>query len=265
MILTANNSYTGNTTISAGTLQLGNGGISGGIVGNVIDGGNLAFNRSDAVTFSGNVSGTGTLRHNGPGSLTLTGTNTYTGGTTISAGTLQVGDGGTSGSIVGDVIDNGNLAFDRSDAVAFSGNISGTGTLGQNGLGSLTLTGANTYTGGTTISAGTLQLGNGGTSGSIVGNVVDNGNLVFDRSDAVMFSGAVSGTGILSKIGPGTLTLTGTSTYSGGTNIFPGTLAAAGNDALGSGQVQLFNGTLTILAGVTLHNEVSFAQGGAFR
>ena len=262
VILTANNSYTGNTTINAGTLQLGNGGISGGIVGNVIDDGNLAFNRSDAVTFSGNVSGSGTLGHNGPGSLTLIGTNTYTGGTTIIAGTLQLGNGGTSGSIVGDVIDNGNLAFNRSDAVTFSGNISGTGALGQNGLGSLILTGANTYTGNTTISAGTLQLGNGGTSGSIVGNVIDNGNLVFDRGDAVMFSGAVSGTGSLSKIGPGTLTLTGTSTYSGGTNIFPGTLSAAGNDALGSGQVQLFNGTLKILAGVTLHNEVSFAQGG---
>ena len=234
VILTANNSYTGNTTINAGTLQLGNGGISGGIVGNVIDDGNLAFNRSDAVTFSGNVSGSGTLGHNGPGSLTLIGTNTYTGGTTIIAGTLQLGNGGTSGSIVGDVIDNGNLAFNRSDAVTFSGNISGTGALGQNGLGSLILTGANTYTGNTTISAGTLQLGNGGTSGSIVGNVIDNGNLVFDRGDAVMFSGAVSGTGSLSKIGPGTLTLTGTSTYSGGTNIFPGTLSAAGNDALGS-------------------------------
>jgi fibronectin-binding autotransporter adhesin len=262
VILTANNSYTGNTTISAGTLQLGNGGISGEIVGNVIDNGNLTFNRSDAVTFSGNVSGTGTLGQNSLGTLTLTGANTYTGGTTISAGTLQIGDGGTSGSFVGDVVDNGNLVFDRSDAVTFVGIVSGTGTLGQNGPGSLTLTGATTYTGGTTISAGTLQLGDGGTSGSIVGDVIDNGSLAFNRSDTVTFSGNVSGTGSLSKIGPGTLVLTGNNTYSGGTNVFPGTLLAAGNNTLGTGLVQLFNATLIIPAEVTLTNEVAFVAGG---
>ncbi len=79
----------------------------------MIDNGNLAFNRTDAVTFPGNVSGTGSLNQIGTGTLTLTGTNTYTGGTTITAGTLQIGDGGISGSIVGDVTDNGNLAFNR--------------------------------------------------------------------------------------------------------------------------------------------------------
>ena len=67
--------------------------------------------------------------------------------------------------------------------------ISGTGTLTQVGTGTTTLTGANTYTGGTTISAGTLQVGNGGTTGSVAGNVIDNGALVFNRSDAVTFAG----------------------------------------------------------------------------
>src|SRR5271166_2880097 len=222
LVLIGTNTYSGGTTISAGTLQIGNGGTSGSIVGNVADNGTLAFDRSDAVTFSGVISGTGSLVQLGSGTLVLTGNNTYTGGTTISAGTLQIGNGGTTGSITGNVTDNGTLAFDRSDAVTFAGAISGTGSLAQLGSGTLTLTGNNTYTGSTTISAGTLQVGNGGTSGSISGPVTDNSTLAFDRSDAVTFSGAISGTGSLVQLGSNTLTLTGNSTYTGGTTVSAG-------------------------------------------
>ena len=88
---------------------------------------------------------------NGIGTLTLTGDNTYTGGTTVTEGELRLGDGGTSGSIVGDVVNNGTLTFIRSDAVSFAGVVSGNGTLVQLGPGALSLTGANTYTGVTTV------------------------------------------------------------------------------------------------------------------
>ncbi len=64
------------------------------------------------------------------------------------------------------------------------------------------LTGANTYTGGTTISAGTLQIGNGGTTGSVAGDIVDNGALVFNRSNALTYAGVISGTGTLTKPAP---------------------------------------------------------------
>ncbi len=120
--------------------------------------------------------------------------------------------------------DNGNLAFNRTDSVIFPGVVSGTGSLSQIGTGTLTLTAADTYAGGTTISAGTLQIGNGGTTGSIVGNVLDNGNLAFNHTDNVTFPGIVSGTGTLSQVGTGTLTLTAAETYTGGTTISAGTL-----------------------------------------
>ncbi len=78
------------------------------------------------------------------------------------------------------------------------------------------LSGTDTYSGGTTISAGTLQIGGGGTAGSVVGNIVDNGALVFNRSDAVTFAGVISGTGTLDKQGAGTLALTGVNTFTAG-------------------------------------------------
>ncbi len=79
----------------------------------------------------------------------------------------------------------------------------GGGGLTKQSGGTLTLTAANSYTGGTTIAAGTLQLGNGGASGSIVGDVTDNGALAFDRSDVVSFDGTISGSGSVSQIGAG--------------------------------------------------------------
>ena len=160
----------------------------------------------------------------GTGTLVLSGDNTYTGDTIIRAGTLQLGNGGTSGSIVGDVVDNGTFAVNRSDTFTFNGAISGSGAFAQIGTGTTVLTGANTYTGGTTISTGTLQLGNGGTSGSIVGRVVDNGTFAVNRSDTFTFNGAISGSGAFAQIGTGTTVLTGANTYTGSTIVNGGTL-----------------------------------------
>ncbi|WP_214475545.1 autotransporter-associated beta strand repeat-containing protein, partial [Mesorhizobium sp. dw_380] len=174
-ILTGANTYTGGTTIDTpGTLQLGNGGAGGSILGDVSDNGALIFNRSDSYTFAGTITGTGTVSQNGTGTTILTGTNTYSGGTTIAAGALQLGNGGAGGSILGDVTDNGTLIFNRSDSYTFAGTITGTGTLAQNGAGTTTLTGANTYSGGTTIAAGALRIGAGGALGT--GNVTFTGN-----------------------------------------------------------------------------------------
>ena len=249
-VLTADHTYSGGTTISAGTLQLGTGGTTGSILGDVLDNGQFTIDRSDTVTFAGLVSGTGSLAQIGPGTTVLTANNTYAGGTTISAGTLQLGDGGTSGSIVGNVLDNGVLAFDRSDTVTFPGIISGTGSLAHIGTGTTVLTADNTYSGGTTISAGALHLGNGGTSGSVMGNVLDNGVLAFDRSDTVTFGGVISGAGAVAQIRSGTTILTADDPYSGGTAVLAGTLAVG--DPAHSGAALSGGGPVDVVAGATL-------------
>lgn len=216
------------------------------------------------------LSGGGPLQKLGAGTLRVTGNNTYTGGTTISAGTLQLGSGGTTGSIVGDVVDNGTLAFDRSDTVTFSGLISGNGAVAQWGTGTTILAGNNTYAGGTTISAGTLQIGNGSTAGSIVGNVANNGALVFDRSDLLAIDGVISGTGSVTQRGAGTTVLSGANSYTGATDIAQGTLVINGNQAAATGTTTVESGAtlagLGMLGGaVTVNNGgiLSPGQGGA--
>ena len=249
-VLTSNNTYTGGTTLSAGTLQLGNGGTSGSIVGNITNNSALVFNRSDVATYGGAISGSGSVTQTGSGTTALTGNSTYTGGTSITAGTLQLGDGGTSGSIVGDVANNGALVFDRSDLVDFPGVISGTGSVTQAGSGTTVLTGSSTYTGGTSITAGTLQLGDGGTSGSIVGNVANNGLLVFNRSDNVTFPGIVSGSGALTQAGAGTTLLTANNPYTGATTVAAGTLAIG--DAQHANAALSGGGAVGVASGATL-------------
>jgi autotransporter-associated beta strand protein len=215
---------------------------------------------SQAVT--GTISGFSSLTKQGAGTWTIDETLAYGGGTIISGGTLRIGNGGTAGSIIGNVVNNATLAFDRSDNITFGGTISGTGVLTQAGSGTLTLTGNNTYTGGTTISSGTLQIGAGGSAGSIAGNVADNGILAFDRSDLVTFSGVISGAGSVRELGGGTLMLAGNNTYSGGTAVDNGTLIVAATNALGTGPVNVNDATqLEINSGVTVTNSIAINNG----
>jgi outer membrane autotransporter protein len=151
----------------------------------------------------------------------------------LNGGTLDLnGFGVTIGSISGSsdiALNGGTLTVDQTTTAIYSGQITATGGLTKGGSATLILTGNNTYTGGTTISSGTLQLGDGGTTGSIVGNVVNNGLLAFNRSDDITFAGAISGSGGLTQTGPGTTTLTGANTYSGGTTVPNGRLIINGS------------------------------------
>jgi autotransporter-associated beta strand protein/T5SS/PEP-CTERM-associated repeat protein len=249
LTLLGNNSYTGGTTISDGTLQIGAGGTTGSIAGDVVNNSALVLSRSDASTYSGVISGAGAVTKQGAGTLTLLGNNSYTGGTTISDGTLQIGVGGTTGSIAGDVVNNSALVLSRSDASTYSGVISGAGSLTKQGSGTLTLSGSNSYTGSTTISAGTLQIGAGGPTGSIAGDVVNDAFLVFNRSNASTYSGVISGTGIIQNDGTGTTTLTGQTSSTSGLVAMAGRLIV-GNTASVNGFST--TGSLAAASGATL-------------
>ncbi|RDS78904.1 hypothetical protein DWU98_20505 [Dyella monticola] len=279
LILAGANTYTGGTTISGGTLQIGNGGNSGSILGNVANSGSLAFDRSDAMNFAGVVSGAGNVVQMGHGTLTLSAANTYTGNTEIDAGTLALSAQGsiadashvidnavfdisqTSGASIRSLSGNGSVILGAQTLTlsaasdTFSGVIAGSGGVTLSG-GTQVFAGANTYSGATTITSGTLQLGNGGTGGSLAGNVVDNGKLAFDRSDDIVFAGAISGSGSVQQLSSGNLTLSGVNTYTGGTSIEQGTLALNNASAIGSG-------TLAMAAGTTLHATGGFTLANA--
>ncbi len=131
------------------------------IAGNVTDNGSLIFDNPGSTSFAGVIGGGGTVEVSMGQTVTLTATNTYSGATMIdSAATLQVGNGGSTGSISGTsaVTDNGTLAFDVSGPVSLGAPISGTGGVSVS-TGTVTLSGANSYSGPTTVYAGVLQAG----------------------------------------------------------------------------------------------------------
>jgi autotransporter-associated beta strand protein len=200
------------------------------LLGNVVNNGNLIFNQSNAGTFAGNISGSGSFTKLGQENLTLSGTNSYTGGTTISTGKL-IGDYNSLSSQIGNIVNNASLEYFSADSgfnpVTRQGiinelslNMSGNGSFTKIGPGVLYLSGRNSYVGGTTISDGYLVA----TADSLTGNVLNNASLVFNQSNVGIFSGNISGTGSVINYGPGNLNLTGTNNYNGGTFIYAGTL-----------------------------------------
>ena len=207
LVIATTNLFSGGTTISNGTIQLGDATAAGTLgSGPVTNDGTLAFGQAETVTLANPISGTGRVVQAGAGTTVLTATNTFAGGTAISAGTLQLGSGGLLGALgAGPVTNDGTLAFNHSDTIAFPNAIAGAGSVVKAGGGTLILTATNTYSGLTTISGGTLVAGDGATAGSLGTNaVVDQGTLAFQRSDQVT-APALSGTGSLVQAGSGTL------------------------------------------------------------
>ncbi|MEQ1859283.1 MAG: autotransporter-associated beta strand repeat-containing protein [Chthoniobacteraceae bacterium] len=226
------------------------------------------------------------------GSVTFSAQNTFTGGTTVTAGTLVLGhatntladagavtvNGGTldigansdtvgavvlnSGSITGTtgVLTGTSYAVESGSISAILG---GAAALTKTTAGTVILSADNTYSGGTTISAGTLQIGNAGATGSVVGNITNNAALVFDRTADLTYADVISGTGTVTQNGTNNLTLSAAQTHTGGTTVNAGTLTLSrpNNDGVGN-----IRGTLTINSGATARltgNNVLGYNGGA--
>jgi fibronectin-binding autotransporter adhesin len=157
----------------------------------------------------------------------LTGTNTYSGGTTLATGELIVGNGGSGGTLgLGPVNDATGIDINRTGTLTIGGEITGIGSVTNDGPGTVILANNNSYSGGTTINNGTLQLGNGGGTGSLNPGaaIVDDGLLTFNSSGTHSYSGIISGTGNMIVGGGGLEQCFGANTYSGWTLINANTI-----------------------------------------
>jgi autotransporter-associated beta strand protein len=306
LVLSGANTYSGGTTVNAGTLLVNSnsalgdsaGGLSlqGGTLktsaaissgrGVSLSGGGTVDTNGFDSTLSGVVGGTGALTKTGAGVLSLSGANTYSGGTLVSGGSLGVNSSqalGTGALILsgGALRTQGSFSdaravtlgaaggtFDTAGATAaFSGVIVGAGSLVKTSSGTLVLSGNNTYSGGTAINGGVLRAASDGNLGDSSGAISFNGGILqtdqaFSSSRGVSlgaqggsidtagfdasFSGAISGAGGLTKLGLGSLVLSGANAYSGGTTVAAGTLKLGADNALPAG------GAVAVAAGAVL-------------
>ncbi len=262
--------------------------VGSGVPGSIVTGGT-----NDSTVLGDLTTANAGITINGSRTLIFAGNNTYTGPTMIQSTTLQLGsatalptttavsladDAGaalrlhvgfdlTIGSLSGGGASGGNvdlngrtLTVGNALDTIYSGSLENTGALIKQGTGKLTLDGANAYNGATTINAGTLQLGNGGTTGSLdpAGAITNDGTFTINRSNAVtqgvdFHGGSIVGAGGFTQAGTG-VTRLATNGYSGPTTVTAGTLSVNGT-LLNSSAVQVtggaFNGGVSTLAGGT--------------
>ncbi|EAT2430979.1 fibronectin-binding autotransporter adhesin ShdA [Salmonella enterica] len=242
----------GDTVINGGTLSakdaaaLGSGDVA------IAENATLALSQG---TLDNNVTGEGQIVKSGSDELIVTGDNNYSGGTTITDGTLIADHADSLGT--GAVANSGVLQVGEGE---LENTLSGNGSLMKTGTGELTLSGDNSYSGGTTITGGTLIADNADSLGT--GAIANSGVLQVGEGE---LENTLSGSGSLVKTGTGELTLGGDNSYSGDTTIADGTLIAANVNALGSGNIDN-SGTLMLdangafeLANITTHTGATTA------
>lgn len=274
LTLTGTNNYSNGTLVSAGTLE----GDTDSLQGNITNNATLIFNQNFNGTYSGAIDGNGLVIKQGTGIVTFTGSSSYSGGTTISAGTLRIGTDNdrlpTSGSVfvdasgtmdlndlnqtIGDLTGSGSVTLGTgtltinktSGSSTFSGVISETGSVTKTGVGTTIFSGINTYQGGTQMDGGILQVFQNANLGNATGVIGFNGGtLEVTGSFTANRVMTVSGGGGIIDTNANTLTLTATSSGPGsitkqgtGTLIFTGANGYLGGTYIQEGTVQLSSG-----------------------
>lgn len=229
LIMTGANTLTGNTAILQGTLQ---GNTASLPTGNALDNGVLIFDQASTGIFAGSISGSGAVVKENVGTLILTGSNSYTGGTLITGGTLQ----GDSNSLQGNILNNATLIFNQNFDGTYAGSMSGSGIFLKEGSATLQLTGnSGAFTGTSAVVSGNLRV-NGILGGSLtvfngatlsgtgfLGNVTNNGIIApgnplgplhianFVNSSTGIYLAEINGSGQSSEI-----ITTGTAILNGG-------------------------------------------------
>ncbi|MDR0870164.1 MAG: autotransporter domain-containing protein, partial [Planctomycetaceae bacterium] len=280
LTLTKANTYSGGTTVGSGAAVLLKTLKSLG-TGNIIDDGEIIFD-APSGTFGQTITGNGSITKNGAGTLELTAANTFNGDTNINGGKIVLRNenalqnstvnavGGKltfsnlTSATVGGLNGTQDLVLNNESGTgvaltlggngrnaAYSGVISGGGSIIKTGTGTQIFSGENTYSGGTVISGGKLV--SAGVSGFGTGNVRNDAEMEFDisKEQSGTYKGIISGAGVLSKTGSGLLTLTGQNTYTGGTLIEQGRIDVAGVQSLGSGDIAVVNKDAAVLFDIT--------------
>lgn len=314
LFLFCDNSYTGNTFLLGGTTTVGSntafgtGSINTGIAG--LDSSTavtlannfsllaaLAIGGSADLTLSGTLNGAGgSLAKNGAGTLTLLGSNHYSAGTVLNAGTLAVGQNDSLGSgnltvggastlaaanngvaLSNSIQTDSSLTIDGANNLTLNSVISGSGSLTKNGTSTLTLNGANTYNGGTTLNGGTVVVGNNSAfgTGAVVANpgntattvrntqtrilnntFVVDGNLTLDTPAELQFLGALNGSGTLTKTGSDEVLLLSAGNFNGDIDVKAGYVTAIAPNALGD----LRSASLAAGAGLTVDGNINIGS-----
>ncbi|WP_109317193.1 autotransporter domain-containing protein [Pseudovibrio ascidiaceicola] len=256
LTLAGTNNYYGGTTIQAGALRLDSiVRLGGGVT--KLDGGTLTLthitgtesasqlalgdnggtldvvNSGASLDVSSNLSGTGGLTKTGNGTLILSGTNSFNGGTKVEAGTLQ-GDTTSLNSHINTAAST-SVVFDQDTNGHYLGIMWGAGSLIKEGSGTLILSGYNSYTGGTVINEGKVQ----GDAKTLQGDIdtAANTGVIFELNGNSTYSGGMSGAGSLTKTGWNALYLTGSNSYTGGTIIESGVVSGDTNSLQGDIQM----------------------------
>ena len=271
VILAGDNTYSEQTTVDTGTLQIGNG-VSGNLHGTsnvvIVGGATLRFEPGGGITFNKVITGNGNVEYKnksneGSMSLDLTENNTYTGTTTIEVGRLSIQKGHA-----GNIINNGELVVFGNNEITYEGVISGTGGIAKTGVGDLVLTGANTFGGvchfynvaivltktGSIENSAFIHLLNEGAKLNIAeGNKrirnldgAPGSEVILGASTLTIgtstesedgggdFHGVISGTGGIIKQGTNILYLTGDNSYTGTSTVESGVLAIGNYGGAGS-------------------------------